>query len=69
MLLEFIEKLYAEIDGFNVCMLLDFIEKLYAGINGFNVCVLLELSDSLCTGVVTTCGECSCQNVGWVVNL
>ena len=55
-LLEFIERLYVEIDGFNVCMLLDFIEKLYARINGFNVCVLLELSDNLCTGVVTTCG-------------
>ena len=28
MVLEFIEKLYAEIDGFNVCILLEFIEKL-----------------------------------------
>ena len=33
------------------------------------VCVLLELSDSLCTEDVTTCGVCSCQNVGLAAKL
>jgi hypothetical protein len=70
--LEFVQRLYVGIDGFNVltkdymlklmvlvvCILLEFIERLYAGIDGFNACVLLELSDSLCAGVVTTCVVC-----------
>jgi hypothetical protein len=37
-LLEFFERLYARIDGFNVCVLLEIIERLYAEIDGFNVC-------------------------------
>jgi len=55
--LEFVERLYAGIDGFNVltkdcvlkwmvfnvCILLKFIERLYVGIDGFNVCVVLEI--------------------------
>jgi hypothetical protein len=46
-LLEFIERLCVEIDGFNVCVLLEIVEKVYAEIDGFQyVCVLLELSDS-----------------------
>jgi hypothetical protein len=54
-LLEFVERLYDGIDGFNVSVLLEIVERLYAGIDGFNVCVLLELSDSLCAGFVTAC--------------
>jgi len=60
-MLEFVERLYAGIDGFNVltkdyvlkwmvfnvCILLEFIEILYAGIDGFNVCVLLEIVERL----------------------
>jgi hypothetical protein len=46
-LLEFIERLCVEIDGFNVCVLLEIVERVYAEIDGFQcVCVLLELSDS-----------------------
>jgi len=51
-LLEFIERLYAGINGFIVCVLLEFVERLYAGIDGFNVCILLELSDSLYVGLL-----------------
>ena len=38
-LLEFIERLCVEIDGFNVCVLLEIVEKVYVEIDGFNVCV------------------------------
>jgi len=34
-MLEFVERLYAGIDGFNVCVLLEFVERLYATIDGF----------------------------------
>ena len=34
-LLEFVEILYARIDGFNVSVLLGFVKKLYATIDGF----------------------------------
>jgi hypothetical protein len=37
-MLEIVERLYAGIDGFNVCVLLESIERLYTGIDGFNVC-------------------------------
>ena len=38
-LLEFIERLCVEIDGFNVCVVLEIVEKVYIEIDGFNVCV------------------------------
>jgi hypothetical protein len=38
-LLEFIERLCVEIDGFNVCVLLEIVEKVYVEIDGFNVCM------------------------------
>jgi hypothetical protein len=34
-MLEFVERLYVGIDGFNVCVLLEFVERLYATIDGF----------------------------------
>jgi len=46
-LLEFVEGLCAEIDGFNMCVLLGFVEGLCAEIDGFNVCVLLEFIERL----------------------
>jgi hypothetical protein len=57
-LLEFIERLYVVIDGFNVCVVLEFIERLGAEIDGFNVFVMLELSDSVYAGVITACVVC-----------
>jgi len=39
-LLEFIERLCVEINGFNVCILLKIVERVYAEIDGFNMCVL-----------------------------
>jgi len=47
----FNKRLYAEIDGFNMCMLLEFIERLSAGNDGFNVCVLLEFIERLYAGI------------------
>jgi hypothetical protein len=57
-LLEFIERLYAVIDGFQCVFCWDFVEGLCAEIDGFNVCVLLELSASVYAGVVTACVVC-----------
>jgi hypothetical protein len=57
-LLEFIERLYAVIDGFScVCsariLLKDYVLKLMV-----SMCVLLELSDNVYAGVVTACVVC-----------
>jgi hypothetical protein len=54
---EFVDRLYAGIDGFNVYVLLEFVERLYVEINGFQcVCsagnlltdYMLELMVSMC---------------------
>ena len=64
-LLEFVERLYDVIDGFNVltkdyvlkwvvfnvCILLEIVERLDAEINGFNVCILLEFIERLYPGI------------------
>ena len=43
-LLEIVERLYARIGGFNVCVLLQSVERLYAGIDDY----MLELMVSMC---------------------